>query len=138
MKEKIFLFYSKYIKRYHSEWELQNGEIDQLRADKNRADLKNQELIKKIEDLEAINLDINNKLDSVIKFYESKLRKINGRLGGVIKYKNILKNQNKDLINNKYKLANIISQLSKMVPKNDIPSIYEFINGRKGKIRRGK
>ncbi|MCI9434047.1 MAG: hypothetical protein HFI86_02060 [Bacilli bacterium] len=138
MKEKIFLFYSKYIKRYHSEWELQNAQIDQLRADKYNIDLQNQKLIKRIDDLESNNLKNNNDLNSIIEFYESKLRKTNGRIGGLTKHINILKNQNKDLISSKHKLSNIINQLSKKVSKNDIPNIYEFINGRKGKIRRGK
>lgn len=138
MKEKIFLFYSKYIKRYRLEWELQNGQIDQLRADKNSVDLQNQKLIKRIDDLEAANLKFNNDLNHMIKFYESKLRKANGRIGGLTRDRNNLKNKNKTLINNRFKLAKIISQLSKMVPKKQVPNIYELINGRKGKIRRGK
>lgn len=144
MKEKIFIFYSRFVKRYYSEWKTQNSEIDQLRAKCENLDKKlkieisvKKELLK-FQDIIYSRLENKNKKITEL---ELKNHQLNGKIGGLTKYKNKLQKQNTSLQNDKKSLSDIISDLTKQInllKENNRPSILEIKNMRKNQIRRGK
>lgn len=119
MREKVYAFYSKYLKNYRIEWELQNSEIDQLRS-------KIENLNTEIEKLKKINeaiVDSENKLKVILHdeisnlvAIRQKLKHSNkilyGKIGGMTKNKNRILKENQELKNKVKLFTCLINQMS--------------------------
>lgn len=119
MREKVYAFYSKYLKNYRIEWELQNSEIDQLRS-------KIENLNTEIEKLKKINktiVDSENKLKVILHDEISNLVAIRqelkhsnkilyGKIGGMTKSKNRILKENQELKNQVKLFTCLINQMS--------------------------
>lgn len=135
MREKVYAFYSKYLKNYRIEWELQNSEIDQLRS-------KIENLNTEIEKLKKINkaiVDSENKLKVILHDEISNLVAIRqelkhsnkilyGKIGGMTKSKNRILKENQELKNKIRSFAYLINQLTNNYKKEGIKDNDNYSN----------
>ena len=135
MREIIYNFYSKYLKRYRIEWELQNSEIDQLRAKLENLNTEveklkkiNKSIIKNENNLKIILHDEIYNLSKIRQEFKHKNKILYGRLGGVIKNKNRILKENQELKNKIRSFAYLINQLTNNYKREGIKDNDNYSN----------